>query len=107
MNNPLTAYINSLLDATEARMDRAGIPRTSNSDAVLQDGTRVASRDPVGVNAGSIPAVGTTSKPCRLVPCPHCNASGYAPFHERGSEREEWCTHCKGSAQILTDGGEL
>jgi hypothetical protein len=53
------------------------------------------------------PYGGVKPKPCVLLRCPHCGGSGYAPYHHRGSEREEWCTHCKGGGKILTEGGEL
>jgi hypothetical protein len=97
MNNPLSAYINSLLDEAEARMDRAGIPKGGDVNAVPT----------VGQHSVTGAAHPNNAATCKLVPCPYCNASGYAPGQSRDGVREQFCTHCAGSGEILTDSGEL
>jgi DnaJ-class molecular chaperone len=74
MTNPLTAYINSLLDEAEARMDAAGIPGAKPKPVEYVD-----------------------------VVCGICAGWGHVHDGYRGSERNQMCRACAGKGTIVTE----
>jgi hypothetical protein len=105
MTNPLTAYINSLLDAAEARMDRAGIPKGGDRhDGVLhmrQDYRSVSDTPADAVTGAAHP--NNAAIECVEVVCFVCNGWGHVHDGYRGSERDVPCSYCAGKGTIVTE----